>query len=116
MGRRLTRGQGFDEFMNVVLDDAEEVYDCSAKPGKEVKPRRELGEWERVSVWCFGGRIGSVHHVGSARQVGVGWGPLLRCSFPAQVTWGCSASACSFFRCDWYSLREEALTPQDAYC
>ncbi|RSH90717.1 mRNA splicing protein sme1 [Saitozyma podzolica] len=34
---------GFDEFMNVVLDDAEEVYDCSAKPGKEVKPRRELG-------------------------------------------------------------------------
>lgn len=36
--------QGFDEFMNLVLDDAEEVYDCSAKPGKEVKPRRELGE------------------------------------------------------------------------
>lgn len=30
--------------MNVVLDDAEEVYDCSAKPGKEPKPRRELGE------------------------------------------------------------------------
>lgn len=29
--------------MNVVLDDAEEVYDCSAKPGKEAKPRRELG-------------------------------------------------------------------------
>lgn len=28
--------QGFDEFMNVVLDDAEEVYDCGAKPGKEV--------------------------------------------------------------------------------
>ncbi|KAI9634599.1 putative small nuclear ribonucleoprotein E [Dioszegia hungarica] len=34
---------GFDEFMNVVLDDAEEVYDCSAKAGKEPKPRRELG-------------------------------------------------------------------------
>jgi hypothetical protein len=30
--------------MNVVLDDAEEVYDCSAKAGKEPKPRRELGE------------------------------------------------------------------------
>lgn len=29
--------------MNVVLDDAEEVYDCSAKPGKEPKPRRDLG-------------------------------------------------------------------------
>ncbi len=41
---------GFDEFMNVVLDEAEEVYDCGAKPGKEVKPRRSLGgccaEWE----------------------------------------------------------------------
>jgi small nuclear ribonucleoprotein E len=36
--------------MNVVLDDAEEVYDCSAKPGKEVKPRRELGEWT-TSDW-----------------------------------------------------------------
>lgn len=36
--------QGFDEFMNVVLDETEEVYDCSAKPGKEVKPRRSLGE------------------------------------------------------------------------
>ena len=35
--------QGFDEFMNVVLDDAEEVY--SEKSGKEVKARRELGEW-----------------------------------------------------------------------
>lgn len=35
--------QGFDEFMNVVLDETEEVYDCSAKPGKEVKPRRSLG-------------------------------------------------------------------------
>ncbi|ODN81501.1 hypothetical protein L202_01923 [Cryptococcus amylolentus CBS 6039] len=34
---------GFDEFMNLVLDDAEEVYDCGAKPGKEVQPRRELG-------------------------------------------------------------------------
>lgn len=27
----------------MVLDDAEEVYDCGAKPGKEVRPRRELG-------------------------------------------------------------------------
>jgi small nuclear ribonucleoprotein E len=36
--------QGFDEFMNVVLDETEEVYDCSAKPGKEVKARRSLGE------------------------------------------------------------------------
>ncbi|EIW67771.1 small nuclear ribonucleoprotein E [Tremella mesenterica] len=34
---------GFDEFMNLVLDEAEEVYDCAAKPGKPVKPRRELG-------------------------------------------------------------------------
>ncbi len=29
--------QGFDEFMNVVLDEAAEVY------VKEVQPRRELG-------------------------------------------------------------------------
>jgi small nuclear ribonucleoprotein (snRNP)-like protein len=29
--------QGFDEFMNVVIDDAAEVY------VKEAKPRRELG-------------------------------------------------------------------------
>jgi len=29
--------QGFDEFMNVVLDEATEVY------VKETKPRRELG-------------------------------------------------------------------------
>ena len=29
--------QGFDEFMNVVIDEAAEVY------VKEVKPRRELG-------------------------------------------------------------------------
>lgn len=42
--RILADVQGFDEFMNVVLDEAEEVYDCSAKPGKEVKPRRSLGE------------------------------------------------------------------------
>ncbi|GMK57197.1 hypothetical protein CspeluHIS016_0400310 [Cutaneotrichosporon spelunceum] len=34
---------GFDEFMNVVLDEAEEVFDCGAKPGKEAKPRRSLG-------------------------------------------------------------------------
>lgn len=39
--------QGFDEFMNVVLDDAEEVYDCGAKPGKEVPPRRELGMFDQ---------------------------------------------------------------------
>jgi small nuclear ribonucleoprotein E len=31
--------------MNVVLDETEEVYDCSAKPGKEAKPRRSLGAW-----------------------------------------------------------------------
>lgn len=36
--------QGFDEFMNVVIDEAEEVYDCSAKPGKDVKPKRDLGK------------------------------------------------------------------------
>lgn len=30
--------QGFDEFMNIVVDDAAEVY------VKEAKPRRELGE------------------------------------------------------------------------
>jgi small nuclear ribonucleoprotein (snRNP)-like protein len=30
--------QGFDEFMNVVLDDAAEVF------VKDAKPRRELGE------------------------------------------------------------------------
>jgi len=29
--------QGFDEFMNVVVDDAAEIY------VKEAKPRRELG-------------------------------------------------------------------------
>jgi small nuclear ribonucleoprotein (snRNP)-like protein len=44
---------GFDEFMNVVLDEAEEVYDCGAKPGKEVKPRRSLGG---CCVWSVGGR------------------------------------------------------------
>ena len=37
--------------MNVVLDDAEEVYDCSAKAGKEAKPRRELGEFD--TPWTF---------------------------------------------------------------
>lgn len=35
---RLT-SQGFDEFMNVVLDEAAEVY------VKDVKPRRELGSF-----------------------------------------------------------------------
>lgn len=43
--------QGFDEFMNVVLDETEEVYDCSAKPGKEVKPRRSLGELQLLVFW-----------------------------------------------------------------
>lgn len=38
--------------MNVVLDEAEEVYDCAAKPGKEVKPRRPLGEL----VCCMAGQ------------------------------------------------------------
>jgi hypothetical protein len=33
----ITTTQGFDEFMNVVLDEAAEVY------VKEAKPRRELG-------------------------------------------------------------------------
>jgi hypothetical protein len=32
------RQQGFDEFMNLVIDDAVEVY------VKEAKPRRELGK------------------------------------------------------------------------
>ena len=35
--------QGFDEFMNVVVDDAAEIY------VKEAKPRRELGALFR---WC----------------------------------------------------------------
>ncbi|WWC63019.1 uncharacterized protein I303_105617 [Kwoniella dejecticola CBS 10117] len=34
---------GFDEFMNLVLDDAEEVYDCGIKAGQDPKPRKELG-------------------------------------------------------------------------
>ena len=37
--------QGFDEFMNVVLDEAAEVY------VKEAKPRRELGEWCAEELW-----------------------------------------------------------------
>ena len=40
--------QGFDEFMNVVVDEAAEVY------VKDAQPRRELGEshtvWYRTSV------------------------------------------------------------------
>lgn len=36
--------QGFDEFMNLVIDDAEEVFEFNKKPGKEVKPSRELGK------------------------------------------------------------------------
>ena len=35
--RLITHVQGFDEFMNVVIDDAAEVY------VKDAKPRRELG-------------------------------------------------------------------------
>ena len=35
--------QGFDEFMNVVLDDAAEVY------VKDVKPRKELGCYQFIS-------------------------------------------------------------------
>lgn len=51
-------GQGFDEFMNVVLDETEEVYDCSAKPGKEVKPRRSLGELRQYgNALTLAGRI-----------------------------------------------------------
>jgi len=34
--------QGFDEFMNLVLDDAEEVY--IEKSGKETKARQDLGK------------------------------------------------------------------------
>jgi small nuclear ribonucleoprotein (snRNP)-like protein len=37
------RKQGFDEFMNLVLDDAEEVY--IEKSGKETKARQDLGKW-----------------------------------------------------------------------
>lgn len=37
-GLRDLPSQGFDEFMNVVIDEAAEVYI------KEAKPRRELGE------------------------------------------------------------------------
>lgn len=50
---------GFDEFMNVVLDEAEEVYDCGAKPGKEVKPRRSLGGCRagRRAVGLCGGEL-----------------------------------------------------------
>lgn len=50
---RLTT-QGFDEFMNLVLDDAEEVY--IAKAGKETKARQDLGEWPGD----FWGRVLSV--------------------------------------------------------
>lgn len=35
--------QGFDEFMNIVVDDAAEIY------VKEAKPRRELGEQLHLS-------------------------------------------------------------------
>lgn len=37
------RGQGFDEFMNVVLDDCEEVYEPKSKQaGKRVELGRIL--------------------------------------------------------------------------
>ena len=36
--------QGFDEFMNIVLDDAAEVY------VKDAKPRREVGAHSQNSV------------------------------------------------------------------
>jgi hypothetical protein len=42
--------QGFDEFMNLVLDDAEEVY--IEKAGKEVKPRQDLGKWGADTWKC----------------------------------------------------------------
>ena len=42
--QQLIVSQGFDEFMNLVIDDAEEVFEFNKKPGKEVKPSRELGE------------------------------------------------------------------------
>lgn len=35
--------QGFDEFMNIVLDEAAEVY------VKDVKPRKELGSCQATS-------------------------------------------------------------------
>lgn len=38
--------QGFDEFMNVVIDEAVEVFI------KEAKPRRELGAWHTSSHCC----------------------------------------------------------------
>lgn len=37
--------QGFDEFMNVVVDEAAEVY------VKDAKPRRELGEQHSTNFW-----------------------------------------------------------------
>ncbi|ORY31782.1 putative small nuclear ribonucleo protein E [Naematelia encephala] len=47
---------GFDEFMNVVVDDTEEVY--IEKPGKETKPRRDLGR-----ILLKGDNITAVHPV-----------------------------------------------------
>lgn len=37
--------QGFDEFMNVVMDEATEVY------VKDAKPRRELGMFPSFKLW-----------------------------------------------------------------
>jgi hypothetical protein len=112
----LTRGQGFDEFMNVVLDDAEEVYDCSAKPGKEVKPRRELGEWELGSAWWLWCRIGSGPWVGSGRQVGLGPSVAVL-SFAGHERPGSvlhpPATSCVTIR---FPSGREPLTAQDAYC
>lgn len=74
--------------MNLVLDDAEEVY--IAKPGKEAKARQDLGEWldsafdirycdgacgeglagEGACVWAWRGRDLTLH-------------PRMRCSTPS---------------------------------
>lgn len=37
--------------MNLVIDDAEEVFEFNKKPGKEVKPSRELGECSSAPVF-----------------------------------------------------------------
>lgn len=51
-----SRQQGFDEFMNLVLDDAEEVY--IEKSGKETKARQDLGTFIIYSVSC--GRVAGI--------------------------------------------------------
>ncbi len=48
--RLITIAQGFDEFMNIVFEDAAEVY------VKDAKPRRELGACgasQTVAVYSF---------------------------------------------------------------